>query len=179
MNKERMLDVFRFMWQQPDWKKEPIKSSTVRRALRKMGFSVIYLPTDEIEVIVDVLNRAMELEMTQEDAEQELDIICMMDDPIVTGSSDSKLSTDLIKIKKRLTGLFKELSDIENDLRITEDVLSMTTNYLLENMYPDEPFFIDKLEEVGSSLMVVEDRLHKIHSDIENLPLKCKEEQPE
>ena len=178
MNKERMLDVFRFMWQQPDWKKEPIKSSTVRRALRKMGFSVIYLPTDEIEVIVDVLNRAMEQEMTQEDAEQELDIICMMDDPIVTGSSDSKLSTDLIKINKRLTGLFKELSDIEDDLRITEDLLSMTTNYLLENLYPDDPF-IDKLEEVGSSLMVVEGRLQKIHSDVENLPLKFKEEQPE
>ena len=91
------------------------------------------------------------------------------------GSVDPQQTTDLINIEKRMSDLFAELIDIGNNLRITEDVLSMTTNFLLDRIYPDDPFK-DSMEQVGSSLIVAEERLNKIRSDIENLPLKFKEE---
>lgn len=167
MNKEEILDAFRFM---RNVQKELGSNYTVMsrekkiKALKEWGIS----NDDECAVIIAALGKSRG--MTQEDAEKELEKAIIKIRPI---SADPQPTTEQIPIEKRLTDLFEKLSNIREYLRITADVLTMTNTCLIDHYHPDAD---PAVEQATSTLMVIEDRLEKIQSDLASLPFSFKEE---
>ena len=89
-----------------------------------------------------------------------------------TDLSDREQAEELPKESDILTSLFQRIFDIEDELRITRDLLSIINSDLINNY---GAITEKKVEAATSGLLVVEERLKKIDDDLNSLPEDNKE----
>ena len=131
MNKENMLNVFRFMFEAKDRQENaPISLETVKPALEEMGVCQDYLTDDECLCILAAL--AQYKEMKQEKAEKLLEEVI---DTI--NSSDSGLTGALQAMNQKLMGLQQHLKELEAFLKLKRDARDLLDELTDDISNPD------------------------------------------
>ena len=118
MNKEKMLNVFRFMFDAKDrYGNAPLSLDTVKSALEEMGVNQDYLTDDECFCILAAL--AQYKEMKQEKAEDLLGTVIDL-----TNSSDSGIEGAYQAMNQKLSELKQQLKELQQHLKEREQKLT-------------------------------------------------------